>query len=258
MPSILVSREGSTLRITLNRPEVRNAFDAESIAAITQAAATAAEDQTLRAIVLAGAGKIFCAGADLGWMSQAIGFTHRENLADAEDLARMLERLNTLPVPLIGRLHGAALGGGVGLAAVCDIVVAAEDTVFALSEVKLGILPAVISPYVIRKIGESAARELFVTGTRFGAGRAREIGLVHEVVPLAELDEAIARRLTDIHTSGPLAVAAAKSLIREIAARNPSDVIGFTTNSIADQRVSPEGQEGMRAFLEKRKPSWTA
>jgi methylglutaconyl-CoA hydratase len=191
-------------------------------------------------------------------MSKAIAYSHRENMRDAEDLARLLERLNTLPVPVIARVHGAALGGGVGLAAVCDIVIAAEDAVFALSEVKLGILPAVISPSVVRKIGESAARELFLTGSRFSAKRAREIGLVHEVVPEAELDEAIDRRLADIHSSGPLAIAAAKALVREIAGRNPSDVIGFTTNSIADQRVSPEGQDGMRAFLEKRKPSWTA
>jgi methylglutaconyl-CoA hydratase len=258
MPSIIVSREGSTLRITLNRPELRNAFDEEVIASMTAAATGAAEDATIRAVVLAGAGKAFCAGADLGWMSKAIAYTHRENLADAEDLARMLERLNTLPVPVIGRVHGAALGGGVGLAAVCDIVISAEDAVFALSEVKLGILPAVISPYVVRKIGESAARELFLTGSRFSAKRAREIGLVHEVVPDAQLDEAIERRLADIHSSGPLAVAAAKALIREIGSKNPSDVIGFTTNSIAEQRVSPEGQEGMRAFLEKRKPGWTA
>jgi methylglutaconyl-CoA hydratase len=258
MPSIIVSREGATLRMTLNRPELRNAFDGEVVASMSAAATRAADDQTIRAIVLAGAGKTFCAGADLGWMSKAIAYSHRENMRDAEDLARLLERLNTLPVPLIARVHGAALGGGVGLAAVCDIVIAAEDAVFALSEVKLGILPAVISPYVVRKIGESAARELFLTGSRFSAKRAREIGLVHEVVPEAELDLAVDRRLAEIHTSGPLAVAAAKTLVREIAGRNPSEVIGFTTNSIADQRVSPEGQEGMRAFLEKRKPSWTA
>jgi methylglutaconyl-CoA hydratase len=258
MAFLIIGREGSTLRLTLNRPEVRNAFDEQVIADVTAAAAAAADDHSIRAIVLAGAGKAFCAGADLGWMSKAIAYTHRENLADAEEFARMLERLNTLPVPLIGRVHGAALGGGVGLAAVCDIVIAAEDAVFALSEVKLGILPAVISPYVVRKIGESAARELFLTGSRFSAKRAREIGLVHEVVPEADLDAAVDRRLADIHSSGPVAVAAAKTLIREIAGRNPSEVIGFTTNSIAEQRVSPEGQEGMHAFLEKRKPSWTA
>jgi methylglutaconyl-CoA hydratase len=258
MSSILTDREGSVLRLTLNRPDVRNAFDEELIASLTAAAAQAAEDKSLRAVVLAGTGKTFCAGADIGWMSKAIAYTHRENLTDAEDLARMLERLDTLALPLIGRIHGSALGGGVGLAAVCDMVIAADDTVFALSEVKLGILPAVVAPYVLRKIGVSAARELFLTGARFSAARAQQIGLVHEVVPLAELDAAVDRRVTEILTAGPRAVAIAKALLREIAGANPRDVIGLTTNAIASQRVSEEGQEGLRAFLEKRKPSWIA
>lgn len=258
MSSLLTERDGPVLRLTLNRPDVRNAFDEESIAALTAAATEAADDHTLRAIVLAGNGKTFCAGADIGWMSKAIAYTHRENLSDAEDLARMLERLDTLRVPVIGRIHGAALGGGVGLAAVCDIVIAADDTVFALSEVKLGILPAVVAPYVLRKIGASAARELFLTGARFSAARAREIGLAHEVVPAGDLDAAVGRRLNEILTAGPQAVGLAKALIREIAGANPRDVIGLTTNTIALQRVSDEGQEGLRAFLEKRKPSWIA
>jgi methylglutaconyl-CoA hydratase len=258
MPSILTSRDGPVLRLTLNRPEVRNAFDEQLIAALTSAAAEAAEDHTLRAAVLAGSGKTFCAGADIGWMSKAIAYTQRENLSDAEDLSRMLERLDTLTLPLVGRIHGAALGGGVGLAAVCDIVIAAEDAVFALSEVKLGIVPAVVAPYVLRKIGVSAARELFLTGARFSAARAKEIGLVHEVVPAGDLDAAIDRRLTEILSAGPKAVGIAKALIREIAGANPRDVIGLTTNTIASQRVSEEGQEGLRAFLEKRKPHWIA
>ncbi len=258
MPSILTSREGPVLRLTLNRPDVRNAFDEELIAALTSAAAEAADDHTLRAAVLAGSGKTFCAGADIGWMSKAIAYTQRENLSDAEDLSRMLERLDTLALPLVGRVHGAALGGGVGLAAVCDIVIAAEDAVFALSEVKLGIVPAVVAPYVLRKIGVSAARELFLTGARFSAARAKEIGLVHEVVPAGDLDAAIGRRLAEILSAGPKAVAIAKALIREIAGANPRDVIGLTTNTIASQRVSEEGQEGLRAFLEKRKPHWIA
>jgi methylglutaconyl-CoA hydratase len=258
MPSILIDHRDSLLRLTLNRPEVRNAFDEEVIAGLTAAVAGAANDPDLRAVVLAGAGPVFCAGADLAWMSKAIAYTQRENLSDAEDLARMLERLDTLPVPVVGRIQGAALGGGVGLAAVCDIVVAAEDAVFALTEVKLGLLPAVIAPYVIRKIGVSAARELFLTGVRFSAERAREIGLVHEVVPAAQLDEAVERRVRDVLSSGPRAVAAAKALIRAISGANPTDVIGLTTSTIAAQRVSAEGQEGMQAFLEKRKPGWTA
>jgi methylglutaconyl-CoA hydratase len=257
MPSILLDHTDCLLRLTLNRPEVRNAFDEEVIARITTTAAVAANDPDLRAVVLAGAGTIFCAGADLAWMSKAMAYTQRENLSDAEDLARMLERLDTLPVPVIGRIQGAALGGGVGLAAVCDIVIAAEDAVFGLTEVKLGILPAVIAPYVIRKIGVSAARELFLTGARFSAQRARELGLVHEVVPAAELDDAVERRIAEVRSSAPRAIAIAKALIREISSTNPTDVIGLTTSTIAAQRVSAEGQEGMRAFLEKRKPDWT-
>jgi methylglutaconyl-CoA hydratase len=258
MPSILTQRDGPVLRVTLNRPEVRNAFDEEVVAGLDTLATNAAADRQLRALVLGGSGKAFCAGADVAWMAKSIAYSQRENLSDAEDLARMLERLDTLPFPVIGRIHGAALGGGVGLAAICDIAIAAEDAVFALSEVKLGILPAVVAPYVIRKIGISAARELFLTGSRFGAVHAKQIGLVHEIVPAAELDAAVTRRLAEVMTAGPRAIATAKALIREIAAAHPNDVIGLTTNTIAAQRVSEEGQEGLRAFLEKRKPSWTS
>ncbi len=257
MSSILVSHDGPVLRITLNRPEVRNAFDEGVIDALSSCIASAEDDPSVRVVVLAGAGKTFCAGADLAWMSKAVAYNQVENLADAEDFALMLERIDTLSRPVIGRVHGGAFGGGVGLAAVCDIVVAADTATFGLTEVKLGILPAVISPYVIRKIGVSAARELFLTGSRFGADRARELGLVHEVVAEAQLDEAVNRRIAELLTSGPSAVAASKALIRDVAGESPKDVIGLTTSRIAAQRVSPEGQEGIRAFLEKRKPDWT-
>jgi methylglutaconyl-CoA hydratase len=256
MDPILVARDGPVLRVALNRPDVRNAFDEDVIASLTKLAVSVADDRTVRAVVLSGSGKSFCSGADLAWMSKAIAYSHAENLRDAEDLARMLEKLDTVPVPLIGRVHGAALGGGVGLVAVCDVVVAGTATVFGLSEVKLGILPAVISPYVVRKIGVGAARELFLTGSRFAAGRAREIGLVHEIVPEAELDTAVERRVRDVLSSGPRAIAAAKALIRDVVGESPKDVIGLTTSTIAAHRVSPEGQEGIRAFLEKRKPKW--
>src|SRR3954471_20115449 len=257
MPSVLVEHDGPVLRLTINRPDVRNAFDEEEIWALTAGAVAGAENQSVRVIVLAGNGKTFCSGADIGWMAKAIAYSRQENLTEAEDMARMLERLDTLPVPVIGRIQGAALGGGVGLAAICDIVVAADVAVFGLSEVKLGILPAVVAPYVLRKIGISAARELFLTGIRFDAARARQIGLVHEVVPADALDSAVARRVADVLTGGPAGVARAKSLIREIAGVHPEDVIGVTTNAIAAQRVSAEGQEGLRAFLEKRKPGWS-
>jgi methylglutaconyl-CoA hydratase len=248
--------EPGILRITLNRPEVRNAFDEEVIASLTRLARDAAGDAALRGIVLSGAGPVFCAGADLAWMTKAVAYSRQDNLRDAEDLARMLELLDSLPVPLVGCVQGAALGGGAGLVAVCDIVVAADDAVFAFSETKLGILPAVIAPYVLAKIGTSAARELFVTGARFGAARARELGLVHRVVPAAAMDETVDSYLREILTSAPTAVAAAKDLIREIHHSRPAEVIGVTTSRIADQRVSADGQEGMRAFLEKRKPRW--
>ncbi len=256
MSSILVSHDGPVLRITLNRPEVRNAFDEEVIDALSSCIASAEDDPSVRVVVLAGAGKVFCAGADLAWMAKAVAYNQVENLADAEDFALMLERIDTLSRPVIGRVHGAAFGGGVGMAAVCDIVIAAESATFGLTEVKLGILPAVISPYVIRKIGVSAARELFLTGGRFGAARARELGLIHEVVAETDLDAAVDRRIAELLTSSPAAVAASKALIRDVAGESPKDVIGMTTSRIAAQRVSPEGQEGIRAFLEKRKPDW--
>ena len=259
-PLTTVRREDQpgVLRVTLTRPEVRNAFDEEVIAALTAIARDAAKDPTLRAIVLAGSGPSFCAGADLAWMMKAVAYSRQENLRDAEDLARMLELLDCLPVPVIARVHGAALGGGAGLVAVCDIAVAADTTVFAFSEARLGIVPAVISPYVVTKIGVSAARELFLTATRFDAMRAKEIGLVHAVVPEARLDEVIDGYLRDVLSCAPSALAVAKRLMREVQGRRPDEVIGLTTATIAEQRTSPDGQEGMQAFLEKRKPRWVS
>ena len=256
MPVLIKERDGTILHLTLNRPEVRNAFDEEVIGALAEAAREAALDTTLRAVVLAGKGKAFCAGADLAWMTKAVAYSREDNRRDAEDLARMLEALDTLPVPLLARVHGAALGGGTGLVAVCDIVVAADDATFGFTEVKLGIIPAVISPYVVSKIGTSAARELFLTGTRFTARRARRIGLVHDVVSESDLDESLERYLSDLLAAGPTAIAAAKALIREVAGARSEDVIGLTTARIAEQRISDEGQEGMRAFLERRKANW--
>lgn len=259
-PLTTVRREDQpgVLRITLARPEVRNAFDEEVIAALTAIVRDAAKDPTLRAVVIAGSGPSFCAGADLAWMMKAVAYSRQENLRDAEDLARMLELLDCLPVPVIARVHGAALGGGAGLVAVCDIAVAADTTLFAFSEAKLGIVPAVISPYVVSKIGVSAARELFLTAARFDAGRAKEVGLVHAVVPEARLDETVDGYLRDILACAPSALAVAKRLIREVQGRRPDEVIGLTTATIAEQRTSPDGQEGMQAFLEKRKPRWVS
>ena len=189
-------------------------------------------------------------------MARTIEYTHEQNMMDAAALSQMFQALDTLPLPLIGRIQGAALGGGSGLAAVCDIVIAEEQAVFGFTEVRLGIVPAVISPFVLAKIGRSAARELFLTGVRFSAVRAREIGLVHRVVPSAALDDTVAEVLKEILMAGPEAVAAAKRLIGEIWDLPPEQAHTRAAEAIAARRVSPEGQEGLRAFLEKRKPRW--
>src|SRR5688572_7403037 len=185
---LLIEQNGPVVNVTLNRPDVRNAFNEELIADLTAWAESVTATGTTRVAVLAGAGKVFCAGADLTWMSKMVGYSRDENVRDARAMARMFDALDRLPIPLIGRVHGAALGGGAGLAVVCDIVVAGSDTVFGFTEVKVGILPAVISTYVMAKLGPSATRELFITGMRFDAQRARECGLIHAVVPEAELD----------------------------------------------------------------------
>lgn len=250
-------RDGVVERLTLNRPDVRNALNGELIAELTHWAARVREHHDVRVAVMAGAGPSFSAGADLDWMARSIDFTHEQNIQDATALSRMFLALDTLPVPLVGRVHGAALGGGAGLAAVCDIVVAEAGTVFGFTEVKLGILPAVISPFVLAKIGRSAARELFLSGLRFSAERAKEIGLVHRVAEGAALDAEVDRYVGEIAAAGPEAVAAAKTLIRDVAGRPVEQVGIVTAQAIAARRVSAEGQEGLRAFLDKRKPKWT-
>jgi methylglutaconyl-CoA hydratase len=256
---LLSERDGPVERLTLNRPDVRNAFNEHVIAELTawaEAITAMAAAARPRVVVLAGAGATFCAGADVAWMAKMIGYTEAENVRDAEAMSRMFGALDTLAVPLIGRVHGAALGGGAGLAAVCDIVVADERALFGFTEVKLGILPAVISPFALAKIGGSAARDLFLTGARFSAARAKEIGLVHAVVPAADLDAAIAGYVQELLTAGPEAVAAAKALIPVVLAAPAADVSRITAKAIASRRVSAEGQEGLRAFLDKRPPAW--
>jgi methylglutaconyl-CoA hydratase len=257
--SLRIENTGSVVRVTLDRPDVRNAFNEELIAELTAWAESVHAGGDARVAVLSGAGRMFSAGADLAWMSKTVGYSREENIRDARALARMFQALDRLPIPLVGRVHGAALGGGVGLAAVCDIVLATADTIFGFTEVKLGIIPAVISPFVIAKIGQSAARELFLTGARFGAARAREIGLIHGVAETEDdLERAVAKTINDLLTSGPLATAAAKRLIADVVTSDPDAVFDHTAEAIARQRVSPEGQEGMRAFLEKRTPAWAA
>jgi methylglutaconyl-CoA hydratase len=253
-------RDGAVERLTLNRPDVRNAFNEHVIAELTawaEATGAAALDRSVRVAVIAGAGKSFCAGADVNWMAKTVDYSEEENVRDAAAMSRMFAAIDALPLPVIGRVHGAALGGGAGLAAVCDIVVADEQALFGFTETKLGILPAVISPFALAKIGRSAARELFLTGARFPASRAREIGLVHRVVPAAELDTAVDAYITELLSSGPEAVAAAKALIPEIWPRTVEEAAPLTAAAIAARRVSKEGQEGLRAFLAKRSPPWS-
>jgi methylglutaconyl-CoA hydratase len=253
-------REGVVEHLTLNRPEVRNAFNEHVIAELTSWAWSAREQASrgeIRVVVISGAGKSFCAGADVTWMSKTVQYTEEENLRDAAAMSAMFAAIDTLPAPVVGRVHGAALGGGAGLAAVCDVVVAEENALFGFTEVKLGILPAVISPFALAKIGRSAARELFLTGARFSAARAREIGLVHAVVPAADLDTAVDGYVREFLTGGPDGIAAAKALIPNVSGRSFSEAAPITAAAIAQRRVSQEGQEGLRAFLEKRTPGWS-
>ena len=257
MTTLIVNHDGPVLRVTLNRPDVRNAFNEELIAEL-KSWADSITPTTARVAILSGAGKAFCAGADLNWMAQMIAYGREENVRDARGLAELFNALDRLPIPLIGRVHGAALGGGVGLAAICDIVVAADDAVFGFTEAKLGILPAVISPFCVRKIGVSAARELFLTAARFPAVRARELGLVHAVAPEAEMDAVVDGYVRELLTSAPGAITGAKRLIAAIAGKPPVQVADLTAETIARHRVSSEGQDGMRAFLEKRTPGWMA
>jgi methylglutaconyl-CoA hydratase len=237
--------------LVLNRPEVRNALDEQLVAELTGWASRAARELDLRAVVLSGAGPAFCAGADLAWISKTAA-TREDNLRDAAAVADMFAAFNNLPVPLIARIHGAAVGGGVGLAAVADIVVAASDATFAFSEVRLGLLPAIIAPYVLAKIGESVTRELFLTARRITAGRAREIGLVHAVVPPSDLDAAVQEYVQDVLKGGREAIAAAKAVIRRLSTCFPEEATRLTVDAIATRRVSAEAKERMSAFLKRR------
>ncbi len=255
---LLTRRDAGVEYLTLNRPEVRNAFNPAVIGELIAWADQTRTDSGVRAVVLAGAGKAFSAGADIQWMAESVRYSEAQNLRDAETASRLFATINALPVPVIGRVQGAALGGGAGLAAVCDIVVAESGATFGFTEVKLGIVPAVISPFVIEKIGRSAARELFLTGRRFTSQRAREIGLVHVVVAANELDDAVNASVREVLSAGPEAVATIKQLIADVWDK-PRDLAGpMTARAIAARRVSAEGQEGLAAFLEKRKPRWSA
>ena len=245
-------------RVVLNRPVLHNAFNEVMIAEITQAFRELGGRDDVRVVMLSGEGKSFSAGGDINWMKKMVGYTFEENVADADAMADMLRAIRECPKPVIARVHGNAFGGGVGLTAACDIAVALESAVFCLSEVKLGIVPAVISPFVLEKIGPGQMRRYGLTAERFSAAEARRIGLVHEVFGTeAEMDEWIAKISDLLKSNGPKALAAAKQIFTEVAGLPWDTVQKRTTHTIATLRASPEGQEGLRAFLEKRTPHWS-
>ncbi|SEH58679.1 enoyl-CoA hydratase-related protein [Magnetospirillum fulvum] len=243
--------------VTLARPEVHNAFNERMIADLSSALSALGKDKTVRAVVLAADGASFSAGADLDWMRRSAAYAPAENLADAEGLAELMRVLNSLPKPTIARVQGAALGGGVGLVACCDIAIAVDSAVFCLSEVRLGLIPAVISPYVIAAIGARAARRWFLTAERFVAAEALRLGLLHRVVEADDLDPAIEEMLAALLAGAPEAQAAAKDLIFAVSDRPVSPaLIADTTRRIAERRAGAEGREGIAAFLNKRPPVW--
>ncbi|MFN8894567.1 MAG: enoyl-CoA hydratase/isomerase family protein [Betaproteobacteria bacterium] len=243
--------------VWLNRPEVRNAFNDGVIAELTAAFRALGAEPGLRAIVLGGRGKAFCAGADLSWMARMAGYTWDENRTDAAALAEMLHTVWACPLPVLGRVHGDCYAGGVGLAAVCDVLVAADTVNFCLSEARLGLLPATVGPYVVRALGEQASRRYFTTAERFGAPRAAALGFVHECVPADQLDAACAAIVDAWVANGPAAVKACKRLVQDVAARPvDAELRAETARRIADIRASDEGREGIAAFLGKREPGW--
>jgi methylglutaconyl-CoA hydratase len=255
-PSLQVEIRGSIATVALDRPEVHNAFNETLIASLTQAFRELGAREDLRAIVLRGNGPSFCAGADIRYMGSSLHWTRAENIADATQLAEMLDAVNTCPLVVVGRVHGSALGGGMGLVACCDLAIAAEGTRFGFTEVRLGLAPATIAPYVIARIGQSQARSLFVTGERFDAAQALTVGLVQRVVPAADLEAAMDGVVAQLRGNGPQAMRAAKTLALRVPTMAPDEARAFTVGMIADLRVSAEAQEGLHAFAEKRKASW--
>lgn len=246
------------MHVRLNLPDLHNAFNDEVIRELTEAFANVASATEVRAIVLAAEGSSFCAGGDLNWMKRMVGYTFEENLEDVSALATMLRAVRECPKPVIARVHGAAYGGGVGLVAACDIAVALESAVFCLSEVRLGLVPAVIAPYLVEKVGAGHARRYGLTAERFDAAEARRIGLVHEVFDTVEtMDQWIEKTCAAMMANGPEALGVCKQVIREVRGVPWDQAEAASVRRIAERRVSAEGQEGMKAFLEKRKPGWS-
>jgi methylglutaconyl-CoA hydratase len=248
--------EGSVTTVTLSRPDSHNALNEELVGELTRCFEEISDDESVRVVVLAGEGRSFCAGADIGYMRETATFSYEENLEDARRLAMMYWTIDECPKPLVARVQGAAMGGGAGLVAVADVAVADAGARFAFSEVRLGIAPASISHFVVRKVGPSHARSLFVTGERFDAERAREIGLVHDVVSEDELDASVDDKVGELLQGGPVAQATIKALLRRLETTEPMEAPGLSSRVISELRTGEEGQEGLAAFLEKRDPSW--
>lgn len=255
---IVVSRPSPRVaRVWLNRPDVRNAFNDEVIAALTHAFGALSQDTDLRVVVLGAHGKAFCAGADLNWMKAMAGYSWEENRADAQRLADMLWTLDQCPVPVVGRVQGDCYAGGMGLAAICDVLVAVEGATFCLSEARLGLLPATISPYVVRAMGAQAARRYMVTAERFSAAQAHALGMVHELATPETLDATVDGIVATLANNGPAAARACKALVRDVAGQPlTAELRADTARRIADIRASEEGREGLASFLDKRAPNW--
>ncbi len=255
--TIIVERDGRVGRVWFNRPEVRNAFNADMIGELRAALRDLADDAAVRVIVLSGKGTSFCAGADLAWMRDIVRFSEEQNMRESLDLAECLYDVYAVPKPTIARVNGPAIGGGTGFVSACDIAVASTEARFGLSEVKIGVVPAAISPYVLRRIGESRARQYFLTGERFDARRAQEIGLVNVAVEPEELDPKVEALVSSLLSSGPEALAKAKELLTRVPGMGFAEAKRYTAEMIAGLRMSAEAQEGMAAFLDKRKPKWS-
>ncbi len=254
--TILVSTDNGVTTVTLNRPEIHNAFNEVMLAELIDVFGKLRKDERTRVVILTGAGKSFCAGADLAWMKKVISYTYEENLEDSNQISECMHGLYTLPQPSIARVNGAAIGGGMGLVSACDIAIAADSAVFSLSEVKIGLIPACISPYVLKRAGEARCREFFLTGERLTADRALAAGLINRAVPPGDLDQAVAETVEKLLSSGPRALATCKELLERLPEISLEEAKGFTARVIANLRMGEEGQEGMNAFLEKRKPAW--
>ncbi len=252
--SVLVESRDGIARVTLNRPQARNAFDARMVTGLCGIFEHLAGDPKVRGVVLSGSGPVFCAGVDLTWMADSA--SEKERIRDAELLMRMLRAIDGCPAPVVGRIHGAAFGGGLGLVALCDIVVASDDARFALREVRVGLVPAVIAPFLLRKVGVSRFQRFALTGEPFTAGVAKDIGLVHEVVPEKELDAAVGEVTEQVLQAAPLATRATKELLRRLPALPEEEARANCIESNAQIRGTEEAQEGLRAFAQKRPPSW--